>query len=178
MTDDDDFDAAVPARAPAPVLTPAERQVLKGRAHALSPVVMIGTSGVTDAVIAETDRALARHGLIKVRVLGDDRDARASMLAAICAGAGAAPVQSIGKVLVIFRPLPPEAEAEPPARRAAEAPGRRSTEARPAAKKRPKPKPAVPRRVLGRAMPKPRKPRVAESGRPAVPGRAKAGRGR
>lgn len=174
--DDDDFDAAVPARAPAPVLTPAERQVLKGRAHALSPVVMIGTSGVTDAVIAEVDRALARHGLIKVRVLGDDRDARVAMLAAICAGTGAAPVQSIGKVLVIFRPLPPEEQA--PAGRAGEATGRRDAEARPAAKKRPKPKPAVPRRVLGRAMPKPRKPRVAEAGRTAVPGRAKAGRGR
>ena len=86
-------------------LSPAERQKLKGRAHRLDPVVMIGADGLSAAVIAEIDRALKSHELIKVRV-DADREEREAMLAEICAKTGAEPVQHIGKILVVFRQRP------------------------------------------------------------------------
>ena len=88
-----------------PGLSPAERQKLKGRAHSLDPVVMIGADGLSAAVIAEIDRALKSHELIKVRV-NADRDGREAMLGEICAKTGAQPVQHIGKILVVFRQRP------------------------------------------------------------------------
>ncbi len=60
-------------------LTPAQRKAQRAKAHALNPVVMIGNDGLTAAVRKEIDRALTSHGLIKIRVLGDDRDARIAM---------------------------------------------------------------------------------------------------
>jgi len=89
-------------------LSPVERKALKARAHHLDPVVMIGDAGLTPAVLREIRLALASHELIKVRVLGDDRDARQEMLTTICAELEAAPVQAIGKLLVLFRPKPEE----------------------------------------------------------------------
>ena len=91
-------------------LTASDRRELKARAHALKPVVMIGNDGLTPSVIAEIDRALKSHELIKIRVAGDDRNARAAALDDICAQTGAAPVQHIGKILVIFRMNPEEAK--------------------------------------------------------------------
>lgn len=85
-------------------LTPAERSELRSQAHALNPVVLIGEAGLTPAVLKEIDAALNAHGLIKVRVFGDDREARVGMYETICAELGAAPVQHIGKLLVMFRP--------------------------------------------------------------------------
>ena len=85
-------------------LTPAQRSDLRSQAHGLAPVVMIGDSGLTPAVMKEIDASLNSHGLIKIRVLGDDRDTRISHYETICADLGAAPVQHIGKLLVIYRP--------------------------------------------------------------------------
>ncbi len=85
-------------------LTVEQRKYLKAQAHALKPVVMIGAQGLTDAVLKETERALAAHELIKVRVLGDERDARVAYLAQLCKSLDAAPVQHIGKLLLIYRP--------------------------------------------------------------------------
>jgi len=85
-------------------LTPAERSALRSEAHALSPVVIIGEAGLTPSVLKEIDVNLNAHGLIKVRVFGDDRDARIEMYETICEKLGAAPVQHIGKLLVLFRP--------------------------------------------------------------------------
>jgi RNA-binding protein len=87
----------------APALDAARRKALRALAHHLKPVVMIGEAGLTDAVIAETDRALRTHELIKVRVLGDDRDQRMQYLQQLCESLGCSPVQSIGKLLVIWR---------------------------------------------------------------------------
>ena len=87
-------------------LTPRERAALKGRAHALEPVVQIGHDGLTDAVLAEIDRALTAHELIKVRAGGHEREDRAALFDAICAATGAADVQQVGKVLVLWRPRP------------------------------------------------------------------------
>lgn len=85
-------------------LSPAERSALRSEAHGLSPVVLIGESGLTPAVMKEIDASLNAHGLIKVRVFGDDREARIGFYDTICAELGAAPVQHIGKLLVVYRP--------------------------------------------------------------------------
>lgn len=85
-------------------LTPAQRSDLRSQAHGLDPVVMIGDSGLTPAVMKEIDASLNAHGLIKIRVLGDDRDARVAHYETICTDLGAAPVQHIGKLLVVYRP--------------------------------------------------------------------------
>lgn len=91
-------------------LTPRERASLKARAHALEPVVHVGHAGVTDAVLAEIDRALTAHELIKVRAGAADRDEREALLADISARTDAAVVQTVGKVMVLWRPRPPEAD--------------------------------------------------------------------
>jgi len=85
-------------------LTPIERSALRSEAHALNPVVMIGEAGLTPAVLKEIDVSLNAHGLIKVRVFGDDRDARIAIYETICDKLGAAPIQHIGKLLVLYRP--------------------------------------------------------------------------
>ena len=99
---------------PLPIaLTPADRKALRARAHHLDPVVMIGDGGLSRAVLAEADRALGAHELIKIRVLGDDRAQRQALLTEICSALGCAPVQSIGKLLVVYRPKPIEDTAAP-----------------------------------------------------------------
>jgi RNA-binding protein len=87
-------------------LTPVQRSDLRAEAHGLSPVVMIGEAGLTAAVMKEIDASLNAHGLIKVRVFGDDRDARVEMYDTIADKLGAAQVQHIGKLLVLYRPMP------------------------------------------------------------------------
>ena len=87
-------------------LTPAERKTLKARAHGLDPVVIVGDAGLTPGVLAEVERSLVAHELIKVRVAGDDREARLAMRERIVEELGAAPVQTIGKLLVFYRQKP------------------------------------------------------------------------
>ncbi len=89
-----------------PTLAPTERRALRARAHALRPVVYIGQHGLTPAVLHEIDVSLRAHQLIKVRVGSGDREARDAALARICTELDAAPVQHIGKLLVIYRPAP------------------------------------------------------------------------
>lgn len=86
-------------------IIPDTKQILelKARAHHLSPVVMIGQNGLTDAVIKEADAALAAHELIKVRVFGDGRSERVETADALCAALNAVLIQHIGKLLVLWR---------------------------------------------------------------------------
>jgi RNA-binding protein len=84
-------------------LDSAERRALKARAHKLEPVVLIGNKGVTDEVIAEIDRALKAHELIKVRAPVLDRDQRDAALVSILERTKAESVQQIGKVFVLYR---------------------------------------------------------------------------
>jgi putative YhbY family RNA-binding protein len=93
-------------------LSPAQRKEHRSEAHHLDPVVLIGGGGLTPGVEKEVDAALVAHGLIKVRVFSDDRAARESMLAALADKLGAAPVQHIGKLLVLWRPIPAKEKAE------------------------------------------------------------------
>lgn len=85
-------------------LNPAQRKHLKGLAHNLKPVVMIGNAGLTEAVLKEIGISLAAHELIKIRVLNDNREERETWLQAICQQTGCAPVQHIGKLLLIYKP--------------------------------------------------------------------------
>jgi putative YhbY family RNA-binding protein len=124
-----------------PPLTPALRRSLRSRAHSLDPVVSIGHAGLTPAVIREIDVALKAHELVKVRVHSDDRDEREAHLAAICEALDAAPVQHLGKLLIVWRPAPkkeePAARSRPSARKK---PGARRPDDRPDARRRTEPK--------------------------------------
>ena len=86
-----------------PVLSKQEILALRARAHHLNPVVMVGQHGLTEAVIRETETALRAHELIKVRVLGDERDERLLIGEELCAATRAQLVQHIGKLLVLYR---------------------------------------------------------------------------
>jgi len=97
-----------------PPITPARRRELRAKAHHLHPVVRVGQHGLTPAVIREIDVNLRAHELIKVRVFSEARDERRALLERICAALDAAPVQQIGKLLVLWRPAPESApEGEP-----------------------------------------------------------------
>lgn len=96
------------------ILTSAQRQALKGRAHGLRPVVLLGAAGLTDKVFREIDRALSAHELIKVKVPNDDRSERTQIAAAVAEKLSAANVQTIGKMIVLFRPQPESEEKQAP----------------------------------------------------------------
>ncbi|MDH5534146.1 MAG: YhbY family RNA-binding protein [Betaproteobacteria bacterium] len=93
-------------------LTPSQRRALRARAHHLHPLVIVGEGGLTPSVVREINLALKSHELIKIRVLGDDRAIRSDMLGKVCASLDAAPVQHIGKILVVFRPNPEKAAGD------------------------------------------------------------------
>lgn len=93
-----------------PVLTTRERAHLKARAHAMEPVVHVGHAGVTPEIVAEVERALTAHELIKVRIGTADRDARRALGDEIAAGTDAAVVHRVGKVLILWRPRPQDAD--------------------------------------------------------------------
>ena len=92
-------------------LTTKERTHLKARAHALEPVVQIGNAGVTDRLVAEVDRALTAHELIKVKVGSDDREERVAIGDQLCARTDATAVHRVGKVIILWRPRPAAAES-------------------------------------------------------------------
>ena len=93
-------------------LSPAERKEKRSEAHHLDPVVMVGGDGLTPAVSKEVDAALSAHGLIKVRVMSDERTTRETIFSTLADALGAAPIQHIGKLLVLWRPMPPKEKVE------------------------------------------------------------------
>lgn len=113
-------------------LSPVARRALRAKAHHLDPVVSIGNQGLTPAVLHEIDVNLLAHELVKLKVHSDDRHERESLLERICNELDAAPVQHLGKVLIVYRERP---EEEPAPGRA----GKRTTRApEPAARKMPR----------------------------------------
>ena len=84
------------------------RLTLRAQAHHLNPVVLLGASGLTEAVMKEIDRELKAHELIKVRVPTDDREEREAIFVKIADELGCARVQMIGKLLVLWRPADEE----------------------------------------------------------------------
>jgi RNA-binding protein len=85
-------------------ITADQRRALRARAHALNPVVAISQNGLSESVLQEISTSLDSHELIKIRVFNDEREVREQYLATICEQLGAAPVQHIGKLLVVWRP--------------------------------------------------------------------------
>jgi len=94
-------------------ITADERRALRARAHALNPVVAISQNGLSESVLREITASLDSHELIKIRVFNDAREVREQYLSTICEQLGAAPVQHIGKLLVIWRPSPQVKAAKP-----------------------------------------------------------------
>lgn len=94
-------------------LSVAQRLELKARAHALKPVVIIGSGGLSPSVLDEIERTLKSHDLLKIRVMNDDRDSRNAMHLEMCSLLHAGLVQHIGKILVIYRPLALEIASAP-----------------------------------------------------------------
>src|SRR6266851_1822064 len=117
--------AAIHYTSPVLTITSAERRALRARAHHLHPVVAIGQHGLTPSVIREIDVNLRAHELIKVRAFSDIRGERDAMLGQICAKLDAAPVQHIGKLLILWRPAPKEPVAKEKSSRVTSARGRR-----------------------------------------------------
>lgn len=138
------------------------RLTLRAEAHHLDPVVLLGTNGLTEAVMKEIDRALKAHELIKIRVPTDDREEREAIFAKVADELGAARVQMIGKLLILWRPAEDEADAptaeewiartaaaargEEPAQKAkpkkvaSKKPGEKKKKAEPAPRRRARPK--------------------------------------
>ncbi|WP_392552031.1 ribosome assembly RNA-binding protein YhbY [Orbus wheelerorum] len=85
-------------------LSNKQKQYLKGEAHHLKPVVMIGANGFTEGVLAEIENALNFHELIKVKISSEDRETKKLICDAIIRETGAAQVQLIGSILTIFKP--------------------------------------------------------------------------
>jgi putative YhbY family RNA-binding protein len=137
-------------------LSSGRRSELRAEAHKLHPIVLIGDKGLTDEVLAEIDRSLKAHELIKVRAAGGDRAARSAWMEAICTRLEAHAVQLIGKVLVVYRQNP----LEPPAK------GPRPKKPAPAA---PAPAPAVKRSARPRSRtPSPRPESAPRRRRPST----------
>ena len=105
-------------------LSPNERRDLRARAHSLNPVVSIAENGLSETVMKEIERCLNAHELIKIRVYGDSREDRENYLKTICDTLLAAPVQHIGKLLVIWRPSPEAASNAKSTRRRSNEPRR------------------------------------------------------
>jgi RNA-binding protein len=84
-------------------LTPSQTRYLRGLAHPLKPVLLLGGKGVTAGVLKELDHALDDHELIKVKLVGDDRAGRAAVLAQLVESSGAETVQTIGHIAVLYR---------------------------------------------------------------------------
>lgn len=84
-------------------MTSKQISFLRGLAHKLNPVVMIGNNGLSETVLKEIDASLNAHELIKIKVQGDDRTIRTQMYLDICNTLNAVAVHHIGKQLVIYR---------------------------------------------------------------------------
>ena len=95
------------------ILERDERLVQRAQAHHITFSILLGNAGLTDAVIKEVDRELTAHGLVKVKVPGDEREERMRIYTELADKLNAARIQAIGKTLVLYRPIPDEKEVEP-----------------------------------------------------------------
>jgi putative YhbY family RNA-binding protein len=139
-------------------LSPTQRRALKAQAHALKPLVYLGGKGLTDAVAAEVERALAAHELIKVRVPDMDWDGRNVAMIELCRRCSAYPVQHIGKILVLYREKPVVEKKERVREKPAPAKGKPKYKAKGSA--RPGSRNVSRRRVSARPL---RRPRTSRS---------------
>lgn len=123
---------------------------MRAKAHHLGAFAHVGQGGLTAAVLHEIDVSLKAHELVKIRVFAAERDDREAMLVAICEALDAAPVQHLGKVLIVWRPAPEEEPAPPPVR------SRSAAKRQPQARRPRSPLPRTPSRPPPVAPPPPR----------------------
>ncbi|NCT68433.1 MAG: ribosome assembly RNA-binding protein YhbY [Rhodanobacteraceae bacterium] len=90
-------------------LSSSQKRYLRGFAHALNPVILVGQKGVTPALLKELDGALEHHELIKVKLADDDRESRAASIEQIREHSGAELVQTIGKIACFYKRNPDRA---------------------------------------------------------------------
>jgi RNA-binding protein len=157
-------------------ITSIERRELRAKAHHLHPVVAIGQHGLTPSVLREIDVNLRAHQLIKVRAFSDIRGERDAMMGQICAKLNAAPVQHIGKLLILWRPAPKEAVLKEKPARATPTTGRRTPVAirgsgKPTGKARGAGKKG---KTMAKSAPQARRPRSPTARPPARPPGASA----
>ena len=88
---------------PIPLAT-SQKRYLRGLAHNLKPVILVGAKGITPALLAELGGALEHHELVKVKIAAEDRDERDAWIVASVEGADAALIQRVGNVATLFRP--------------------------------------------------------------------------
>src|SRR5664279_2271931 len=161
--------SAIRYTSPMLTLTSLERRALRAKAHHLHPVVAIGQHGLTPSVLREIDVNLRAHELIKVRAFSDIRGERDAMLGQICAKLDAAPVQHIGKLLVLWRPAPKEPVVKEKPARATPTTGRRAPAAgrgKPTGKARESGKAG---KTMAKSAPQARRPRSPTARAPARP---------
>jgi RNA-binding protein len=84
-------------------LTPQQIRDFRGQAHHLKPIVMVGGKGLSDSLLAELDRALNDHELIKVTIAGAEREERRQITEELCRASSAEVVQIIGRISVLYR---------------------------------------------------------------------------
>ncbi|OTG86175.1 RNA-binding protein [Acinetobacter sp. ANC 4558] len=80
-----------------------ERKRLRQIGHALNPVVMIGDKGLTESVVEELNRALNDHELIKIKIAGEDREARSALILEVAEASQSEVVQTIGKIALLYK---------------------------------------------------------------------------
>ncbi len=95
-------------------LSNSQRRYLRGLAHGLKPVVLIGGKGYTPAVRTELDGALAHHELVKVKIAAEDREERKAIAAQLAGDVEAESIQTIGNMVVLFRRNADEPKIELP----------------------------------------------------------------
>ncbi len=93
-------------------LTINQKKFLRGLAHHLNPVILVGSKGITEGLLAELDSTLSHHELVKVKINAGDRDERKAAIDEMVAATGAELVQTIGKVCVLYRPNPDKKPAD------------------------------------------------------------------
>lgn len=80
-----------------------QKKYLRGIAHGLNPMIIVGANGITESLMAELDGTLTQHELLKIKLANDDREERKEMVETILAETGALLVQTVGKMCVIYR---------------------------------------------------------------------------
>ncbi|NNC77097.1 MAG: ribosome assembly RNA-binding protein YhbY [Woeseiaceae bacterium] len=87
-------------------LTERQKKHLRGLGHSLKPTIMVGDSGVTEAVFAEYESTIDHHELIKIKVRVGDRRARDTIISQLCDKSGAILVQRIGNIALLYKQNP------------------------------------------------------------------------
>jgi RNA-binding protein len=88
------------------MLSEAQKRHLRRLGHSLKPVVLMGSAGLTPAVMNEIELSLDHHELIKVKLAADDRQQRRTLAAEIAGRTNAETVQLVGNIALLFRPNP------------------------------------------------------------------------